>query len=73
MADFPDAAPAGSTVSRTPLTPAFVAADWEWTLSATSSAGPVAFAAVLLFADLAAEAAGSCARAIASPPTVTAA
>lgn len=73
LAESPDAVPAGSTVSRTPLTPAFFAADCEWTLSATSSAGPVAFAAVLVLADLAAEAAGSWARARPSPPTVTAA
>lgn len=60
-------------VSRIPLTPAFLAAAWEWTLSATSSAGPVASALVLAgLAGLAAGAVGSWARSTSSPPTVIA-
>src|SRR5690606_27126361 len=68
---------AGSTVSRTPLTPAFFAAGREWTRSATSSAGPLAFALGLpldlVLSDLADAAAGAWASFTPSPPTVTAA
>ncbi|CAM5626152.1 hypothetical protein SHIRM173S_02212 [Streptomyces hirsutus] len=59
------------------MTPAFSAADREWVLSATFSAGPVAFASVLvLFLALvfagSVAGAGFWASSTPSPPTVTA-